>query len=268
MKDVPFTLLNSPGGNLQDDADWTDGLTAPQWPEIQWRTAADGGGSDVTSSFNHDITSETITAATHKHPTPTTGIWRKAMGVYRHRVQPAAGLSFADYYMRVTYNPGSSSSYTEEHVFSLIAPGDISFTDLVFGSITVDDIQALIQTSLTDEELEPLLAEAVNAAEAWLEDVCGVDPDTLEELPKSVRVAILAYALGLVQVYDASASGLDTATEIREGSEVIKFGNRVTSKNYVDTFDLWMSRYCRGRRAAMGPMFKATNRLVGHSVND
>lgn len=228
VKDVPFKLRTSPGGSLTDDKDWTDGLTAAQWPTFTVKT---GGGTDVTSSWAKDITSDTISDATHKHPNGATGLWRKTVGTYRFRVQPLTTLTLGDYIATVEYDiPGTTIRFTEEHVLELRDPGDVEFGDPVLESITVADIEASVVTSLTDEEIQALIVRAGDKVFGMLE-ACGLDPDEFDVLPRLIRDAIIDMTIAFIGRRDGSA-GL-VYSNLKEGDAAVGLSGR-SSRDWDD----------------------------------
>jgi hypothetical protein len=235
-KDAPFETLDQPNGSFVDAYNFTDGLTHAQWPTVQFFTQPLGAGTNVTASVAKDITSETITSATHKDPTGSSGVWRKSQGRYRVRVQPLASLALGVYYMRVTFSPSATATYSEDHEFEVISPGDATFGG---EGVSPDEVTAGLSTSLTDEEIEALIVEATNKVSGWLL-LKQVDVDTLTELPDLVRDAIILYTRWLIFTRDASA-GLGHFRTIREQDKSITFGT--SSDAYVESLksDAWES---------------------------
>lgn len=219
--DLAVNLLTQSGGLLTDDTDWTDGTTTAQWPTM---VVLDSGSNDVTAQWAFGITAETIADATHKHPDGTTGIWRRAVGRYRIRVEVDAGQTLGSYTLRVTADIGSGT-VSEDHVINLVQSGDIIFGE-GFGSIEVALVTQGISTSLTTAQLADLVTEASDWASAEVSSH-GIDPLGplfADGLPKAVKTAIIHYSRHLVTMYDAGSGG--KPVEIQEGTERIKFAGR------------------------------------------
>lgn len=178
-RDCPFFLLNVAGGNLIDSAQWTTGLTSAQWPTAKLYTAPNGAGTEVTSSVAKDITADVITAATHKHPTGSTGLWRKANGIYRLRAKAAVGLAYGDYYLRITFEPSTGTSYAEDHLVSVVPAGDVSFEEGGYADLAVvRQRSGVTYTDLglaTDDDLEALLISFNGRASSAIDAYCKRD---------------------------------------------------------------------------------------------
>lgn len=232
VKDVPFNTLTAPAGSLTDQYNWTDGLTHAQWPTVRFYTLPDGGGTEITSSIAYDITSVTITSATHKDPTGSTGVWRKGLGLYRIRVQPQNALALAVYYMRVVHQPTSGNSYAEDHEFEVIAAGDTVFGD---GFVVYGDVIAGISTSLDEDAINLLISEASKKVAGKLKSWCGIDAYAIPLPDDNLFSAVVDWTRSLIFNRDASAGG--KISSLKEGDKTVRFeGNsEMISTGYLNS---------------------------------
>lgn len=256
-RDLPFELKDQAGGSLQDNWNFTDGLTGAQWPIVKVFTLPDGAGTDITADVVKDITADTIASATHKHPDGTTGIWRKAQGAYRVRIVPDVTLALDTYYLRISFEPANGSTYVEDHELEIV------LADISFGTaITADDIAAGVVTTLTDPEIEAIIAEATDDIDGML-DACGIDLSTFADLPKRVRSAIIAQSRAYVLSRDP---GSRVATELREGNRAIKYSTSnagLSSEDYFDKARQAVEDFCHRYSQRKRPKVQVTRQLPG-----
>lgn len=267
IRDFRFATKDQEGGSQVDQYNWTDGLTHGQWPTVQFFTAPSGGGTNVTSQFVKDITGDTITSATHKDPTGSSGVWRSAQGEYNVRVKPNPALAYATYYMRVSFAPTSTQTRTEDLTAEITVPGDIDPNTL----ITPDDVTRGWTTSLDDPTIEDMIEDATEEVYAYLEDHGVEDPEAYvaaNGMPRTWRRAIIDATRCAISSLDLSAG--TTATSIQEGTEKITYATTVKQGisynpcDWMSRLDAWLKRNSAGRRPYIGTVTKR----VGHTIVD
>lgn len=266
VRDFRFVTKDQEGGSQVDQYNWTDGLTHGQWPIVQFFTAPNGGGTEVTSQFVKDITADTIASASHKDPTATTGVWRKTQGEYFVRVKPNPALVYGTYYMRASFALTATQTRVEDFTAEITVPGDIDPNAL----ITPSDVRVGFTTTLTDEQISPIIDAATDDVYGMLEDGGIADVDayflSIGGMPRTIKRAIIERTQCLILGYDLSSPG--RVTEIQEGSERIKYSDGGYSKNvcenWAELVRSWLRRHAPGRK----PMIKAVTKRVGHTVND
>lgn len=127
----------------------------------------------------------------------------------------------------------------------------------VFSSslVTVNEVKAGILTTLDDDQIVTLIEEATLWVRGMLE-ACGVDPDTFDELPSLVRMAIILYTRGLILDYDASSGA--KFESIKEGTRAIKYAGQSSKdiEGFRTRADDAIDAYCRSvssrRRVRLG----------------
>lgn len=270
-RDLPFNLRTKLGGDLTDDDDWNDGSTAEEWPSVEIKNPSTG--ADVTDDWVSDLTGVSISEATHTHPDPTTGLWRKDEGRYRLRVNPTNNtniLPLRDYNWTVFADIGGKQ-FDETHTIDLVAAGDVQFGDDVFTAIGADDILARVSTNLSTSEVETLLSQAADAVAGYLEDYY-IDPDAFNSLDnqRTVKAAVIAQAL--IYVFDHDASANERINNLREGSIALGFaGNSNINRRekhkriYAEESDPpgFLYRYVRSKSPQFKPhMAKSTRKTA------
>jgi len=203
--DVFFNLLTQAGGSLTDDQDWVDGTTAGQWPSVTILTQGNSP-QDVTSLVARDITSDTITGATHKHPIGTTGLWRRGIGQYAFRAQPSQSLALGNYDMVVTYDVGGAP-FQVVHTIEIVASGDVDFGG---GSIYCTAVEVTdnfeIADIVTSAEVDKARTRADLMVHTYLqaESITTPYPTVLAGL----KMAAIAFARAELRRLKAGATGL------------------------------------------------------------
>lgn len=142
---------------------------------------------------------------------------------------------------------------------------------LDFGGITltVADVKGPFPTSLTDEQIEPMLTEAIDDVIGQLQDGGIKDPDAYFQanggLPTSIRIAILEKARCAIARYDLAAGKVFTS--IQEGTERISIAGKDLSTDLCASGNArvvqWLKKNAPGRQ----PMYHVVDKRVGHTVN-
>lgn len=259
--DIEFKLRNNADA-LVDDEDWNDGSTKEEWPVV---TVKDDDGNDVTSKFDKDISGDTIDAATHKHPDKSTGIWRDEKGVYNLRTKPDTDLSLEAYTLNIAFDIGGSR-IDDEHTIILVSPGDVDFGSNILTTIDVEEITAGIETSLSSDNITDLISEAALFTKGELE-MCGLDPDSWDEVPAAIQTAIIYATRALILRRDLGAGV--SISSIREGNKRISYnsGSSVeeSSEMFWNLWDRGVTKYCQSAGTG-GPRVKTDKKKTWDQV--
>ncbi len=270
IRDLRFFLKNQLNGSLIDQYNFTDGLVHDQWPIVRFYTGPSGTGTEITALVVRDITADTITSASHKDPTASSGVWRQSGGTYFVRTEPQNALAFDDYYMRVSFLPTSGNTWVEDFTYEVIVPGDIDPN----GDVTPEDVVLGFTTSLTPEEIQPYIDNAWEEVYAHLEDKGISDPEAYAEangLPRSWRLSVIENAQCNILGVDLGAS-LAGVKSVQEGTEKITYGSSSAEgasstdpcTSWGARLDRWLKKNAPGRQPRLGLVVKR----VGHSINE
>lgn len=190
--DVLFRLRIRQGGPLADDDQWTDGTTAPQWPEVAFRS--ESTNVDHTADIVKDIASDIVTPW-QKHPVTTTGIIRdNAVGQYRVRTKPLITLPVGNYILKITADIGGAP-FIEEHTVAVVLPGDIEFgNEGIYCS--EEDVLANFELEgvVTSAQITKARASADNLVNAYLQAEQIDTPFAEHERYVAIKLAAVAFA--------------------------------------------------------------------------
>lgn len=202
--DVFFNTLTQAGGSLTDDQDWVDGASAGQWPTVVIRTQG-SMATDVTSQVARDITNDVIPGATHKHPTGSTGLWRRGIGQYAFRAQPSQALALGDYDMIVTYDV-NGAPFAETHTVSIVQSGDVDFGagSLYCTAVEVTD-NFEIADIVTSAEVDKARTRADLMVHSYLE---AESIETPQVTIPALKMAAIAFARAELRRLKAGATGV------------------------------------------------------------
>lgn len=271
LTDIPIFLHSRPGGALVDDRDWVDGSTTPEWPVVAVRNKTTL--VDVTDDWVVDISPYAIGApppATNlplgsiKDVDTTTGVWRRTTGTYNLRVQADASLPYTEYQVGVTYDIGSGA-FTEWGDIELVPPGDVT---LGAEWVTYEEVTAGFNTSLTEEEVQPLIVRATAWAINYLRNRWGMLDTSID--PERVKECIIGKVQSYILTMDLSSGSTGVIAELTEGPDKVKYAGR--SDAFISSYgpeaqnclDIYGKQQAPGRRRRFG----VVTREVGYMVDN
>lgn len=268
ITDLRFLLREFLAGPLIDQYNFTDGLDHDQWPLVSVYTGPAATGDNVTAQWVKDITADTITTASHKDPTGTSGVWRQSAGTYWLRVEPDVNLAYDVYFLRISFMPTPTRTWAEEFELELTVPGSIDPNAIV----SVEDVTRGWTTTLDSAVIEGMIEDATDQVYGELEAGGIENPEEfflgLGGVPRNVRRAIILLTRCMISTSDLSSGARPRS--IGEGTEKITFAT-VKEGLSNDPCTEWMrllTGWLRGNAPGRRPMLGNVTRPVGHTVND
>lgn len=227
-----------------DTADLTSGSTTVTTDEDVF-TAADKGKiisgngiasgttiATVTDARNVELSQAatgTFTDATINFGKENIGLFHDGAGAIAQKVQVPAGAlittSTNDYYeifWKVRKSDGNILSSSE--VFNVDEAGVILFQN---ASVTVSQVTAAINTTLTDGQIIDIIGEANRTVQRMFRR-CGIDPLTNENVTVDLIDAVIFWARGLITIKNPSAT--QPVTSVTQKSKTKRFAQSAVDR--------------------------------------
>lgn len=123
------------------------------------------------------------------------------------------------------------------------------------GTVTYTDVKDRIVTQLVESDITPLIEDATEWVDGFLQDNCGIYLSSYETLPPTIRQAILG--ISIIYVEDNDRSAYRKVSQLKEGSVAMGFAGqgRLDRAQKMDEIMAALERFC-SRRSSRVPKMK------------